>query len=91
MLGGVGGRRRNGNQDVCERAYPSVGWQGAGTVCAASSDQVARSLNAEPLLMLLSGLPSYSLERELLVERLHSVNAELAKLALADSLTRLSQ
>ncbi|MDH0959361.1 GGDEF domain-containing protein [Pseudomonas chengduensis] len=61
-----------------------------GTVCAASSDQVARSPDVEPLLMLLSGLLSYSLERELLVERLHSVNAELAKLALTDALTGLS-
>ncbi len=61
-----------------------------GTVCAASSDQIARSPDAEPLLMLLSGLLSYSLERELLVERLHSANAELAKLALTDSLTGLS-
>ncbi|NWL77336.1 diguanylate cyclase [Pseudomonas taiwanensis] len=61
-----------------------------GTVCAASSDQVARSPEVEPLLMLLSGLLSYSLERELLVERLQTANAELAKLALTDPLTGLS-
>lgn len=61
-----------------------------GTVCAASSAQVARSADVEPLLMLMSGLLSYSLERELLVERLQAANAELAKLALTDSLTGLS-
>lgn len=61
-----------------------------GTVCAASSEQVARPADVEPLLMLLSGLLSYSLERELLVERLQAANAELAKLALTDSLTGLS-
>lgn len=61
-----------------------------GTVCAASSDQVTRSPEAEPLLMLLSGLLGYSLERGLLVERLQAANAELAKLALTDPLTGLS-
>lgn len=61
-----------------------------GTVCAASSDQVARSPEVEPLLMLLSGLLGYSLERELLVERLQTANSELAKLALTDPLTGLS-
>ena len=61
-----------------------------GTICAASSAQVARSPDAEPLLMLLSGLLSYSLERELLVEQLHSANTELAKLALTDPLTGLA-
>lgn len=61
-----------------------------GTVCAASSDQVARQPDAEPLLNLLSGLLSYSLEREQLVEQLHCANAELARLALTDSLTGLS-
>ncbi len=61
-----------------------------GTVCAASSDQVARTPDVEPLLMLLSGLLSYSLERELLVERLQVANAELATLALIDPLTGLS-
>lgn len=61
-----------------------------GTVCAASSAQVARSADVEPLLMLMSGLLSYSLERELLVERLQAANAELAKLAMTDSLTGLS-
>lgn len=61
-----------------------------GTVCAASSDQVARAPDVEPLLMLLSGLLSYSLERELLVERLQVANAELAALALTDPLTGLS-
>jgi len=61
-----------------------------GTVCAASSDQVARSPEAEPLLLLLSGLLGYSLERGLLVERLQAANAELAKLALTDPLTGLS-
>ncbi|BAN48083.1 diguanylate cyclase [Metapseudomonas resinovorans] len=61
-----------------------------GTVCAASSDQVARTPDVEPLLMLLSGLLSYSLEREQLVDQLQSANAELAKLALTDALTGLS-
>lgn len=61
-----------------------------GTVCAASSDQVARSPEVEPLLMLLSGLLGYSLERGLLVERLQAANAELTKLALTDPLTGLS-
>jgi len=61
-----------------------------GTVCAASSDQVARAPEAEPLLLLLSGLLGYSLERGLLVERLQAANAELAKLALTDPLTGLS-
>jgi len=61
-----------------------------GTVCAASSDQVARSPEAEPLLLLLSGLLGYSLERGLLVERLQAANAELAELALTDPLTGLS-
>lgn len=61
-----------------------------GTVCAASSDQVARTPDVEPLLMLLSGLLSYSLERELLVEQLQVANAELATLALIDPLTGLS-
>jgi diguanylate cyclase len=61
-----------------------------GTVCAASSAQVARTPEVEPLLMLLSGLLGYSLERELLVERLRAANAELTKLALTDPLTGLS-
>jgi diguanylate cyclase len=61
-----------------------------GTVCAASSDRVARSPEVEPLLMLLSGLLGYSLERGLLVERLQAANAELTKLALTDPLTGLS-
>ena len=61
-----------------------------GTVCAASSGQVARAPDVEPLLMLLSGLLSYSLERELLVERLQVANAELATMALTDPLTGLS-
>jgi diguanylate cyclase len=61
-----------------------------GTVCAASSDQVARSPEVEPLLMLLSGLLGYSLERGLLVEQLQTANAELTKLALTDPLTGLS-
>jgi diguanylate cyclase len=61
-----------------------------GTVCAASSVQVARAPEVEPLLMLLSGLLGYSLERELLVERLRTANVELTKLALTDPLTGLS-
>ncbi|WP_043310214.1 sensor domain-containing diguanylate cyclase [Pseudomonas sp. ML96] len=60
-----------------------------GTVCAASSAQVARAADVEPLLMLLSGLLSYSLERERLVGRLQVANSELAKLALTDALTGL--
>jgi diguanylate cyclase len=58
-----------------------------GTVCAASSDPVTCSAEVKPLLMLLSGLPGYSLERGLLVERLQAANAELTKLALTDPLT----
>ncbi len=61
-----------------------------GTICAASSDQVARSAEVEPLLRLLSALLGYSLERGLLVERLQAANAELAKIALTDPLTGLS-
>lgn len=60
-----------------------------GTVCAASSAKVPRAPDAEPLLMLLAGLLSYSLEREQLVERLQVANGELSKLALTDSLTGL--
>lgn len=60
-----------------------------GTVCAASSSKIARTPEVEPILRLLSGLLGYSLERELLVERLQTANAELAKLALTDSLTGL--
>ncbi|MGE8153990.1 sensor domain-containing diguanylate cyclase [Pseudomonas vancouverensis] len=61
-----------------------------GTVCAASSSQVPRSAAVEPLLKLLAGLLGYALERGLLVERLQAANAELAKLALTDPLTGLS-
>ncbi|MBD2839772.1 diguanylate cyclase [Pseudomonas sp. JM0905a] len=61
-----------------------------GTVCAASSAQVARSPEVEPIMRLLSGLVGYLLEREMLVDRLQEANAELAKLALTDSLTGLS-
>lgn len=68
----------------------SVDGRVLGTVCAASSDQVARAPDVEPLLMLLSGLLSYSLEREVLVEQLQVANAELATLALTDSLTGLA-
>ncbi len=60
-----------------------------GTVCAASSTRMARGPDVEPLLMLLSGLLSYSLDRERLVARLQVANSELAKLALTDSLTGL--
>ena len=61
-----------------------------GTFCAASSAQVAKSPEVEPLLLLFAGLLSYSLEREQLVERLQTANTELAKLALTDSLTGLA-
>lgn len=61
-----------------------------GTVCAASSAQVTRTAEVEPLLNLLSGLLGYSLERERLVEKLQVVNAELTRLALSDPLTGLS-
>lgn len=61
-----------------------------GMVCAASSDQVARTPEVEPLLMLLSSLLGYALERGLLVEQLQTANAELTKLALTDPLTGLS-
>lgn len=60
-----------------------------GTVCAASSAQVARTSEVEPTLMLLSGLLSYSLEREILVDRLQAANTELVRLALTDALTGL--
>jgi len=61
-----------------------------GTLCAASSDRVARTPEVEPLLMLLSALLGYALERGLLVEQLQAANAELTKLALTDPLTGLS-
>lgn len=61
-----------------------------GTVCAASSDRVTRSVEVEPLLKLMSGLLGYSLERERLVEKLQVMNAELTRLALSDPLTGLS-
>ncbi|MFN3769401.1 MAG: diguanylate cyclase [Ectopseudomonas guguanensis] len=61
-----------------------------GTVCAASSAQVARSANVEPILALLSGLLGYALERELLVAQLQTANTELARLALTDPLTGLA-
>lgn len=60
-----------------------------GTVCAASSMQVPRNEQMEPMLSLLSGLLSYSLEREVLVDRLQVLNSELAQLALTDALTGL--
>lgn len=60
-----------------------------GTVCAASASQVARSPEVEPMLLLLSALLGYSLERESLVDRLQLANAELTTLALTDSLTGL--
>lgn len=60
-----------------------------GTVCAASASQVARSPEVEPMLLLLSALLGYSLERESLVEQLQATNSELATLALTDALTGL--
>lgn len=60
-----------------------------GTVCAASAQSVTRAPNVEPLLRLLSGLISYSLEREILVDQLQKANHELTKLALTDPLTGL--
>ena len=41
------------------------------------------------MLSLLSGLLGYSLEREVLVDRLQVLNSELAQMALTDSLTGL--
>lgn len=61
-----------------------------GTVCAASSAQVARPADVEPLLALLSGLLGYALERELLVAQLQAANSELGRLALTDPLTGLA-
>ncbi|WP_131107087.1 sensor domain-containing diguanylate cyclase [Pseudomonas sp. Sample_10] len=61
-----------------------------GTVCAASSNQVPRRSEVEPLLKLLSGLLGYSLEREQLVKQLQAANVELTNLALTDPLTGLS-
>lgn len=60
-----------------------------GTVCAASAMKVARNEQMEPMLSLLSGLLGYSLEREVLVDRLQVLNSELAQLALTDALTGL--
>ncbi|WP_337057985.1 sensor domain-containing diguanylate cyclase [Pseudomonas sp. USHLN015] len=60
-----------------------------GTICAASSNQIEHAPEVQPTLMLLSGLLSISLEREMLVEQLQSSNAELARLALTDALTGL--
>ncbi len=60
-----------------------------GTVCAASAKQVARSPEVEPMLLLLSSLLGFSLERETLVTRLQATNTELATLALTDALTGL--
>lgn len=60
-----------------------------GTVCAASGRQIPRLPDVEPLLLMLSGLMSYALERELLVEELTAKNAELSSLALTDALTGL--
>lgn len=61
-----------------------------GTVCAASSEQVACSPKVEPVLRLLSTLLGYFLERELLLEQLQAANVELAALALIDPLTGLA-
>ncbi|MCU1717736.1 GGDEF domain-containing protein [Pseudomonas sp. 5P_3.1_Bac2] len=61
-----------------------------GTVCAASAQQLPLSIQVEPLLKLLSGLLSYSLERDLLVKQLRAANGELTKLALTDVLTGLA-
>lgn len=60
-----------------------------GTVCAASAAQVPRTDEMERMLALLAGLLGYSLEREVLVERLQALNSELANLALIDPLTGL--
>lgn len=60
-----------------------------GTVCAASAKQVTRSPEVEPMLLLLSSLLGFSLERETLVTRLQATNTELATLALTDALTGL--
>ncbi|MDH1262103.1 GGDEF domain-containing protein [Pseudomonas sp. GD03944] len=60
-----------------------------GTVCAASSSQMPRAPDVEPLLALLSSLLSHSLEREILIERLQLASTQLAKLALTDALTGL--
>ncbi len=60
-----------------------------GTVCAASAKQVARAPEVEPMLLLLSSLLGFSLERETLVTRLQATNTELATLALTDALTGL--
>lgn len=68
----------------------SLDGQVLGTVCAASSDRVANTPEVESLLMLLSALLGYALERGLLVEQLQVANAELTKLALTDPLTGLS-
>lgn len=60
-----------------------------GTVCAASSRQVPAQPDVEILLPLLSELLTYALERERLIDELRERNAELANLALTDSLTGL--
>jgi diguanylate cyclase len=60
-----------------------------GTVCAASSRQIPAKPDVEALLPVLSELLTYALERERLIEELTERNAELANLALTDSLTGL--
>jgi diguanylate cyclase len=60
-----------------------------GTVCAASSRQIPAKPDVEALLPVLSELLTYALERERLIDELTEKNAELANLALTDSLTGL--
>lgn len=60
-----------------------------GTVCGASASRVGWSSEAEPILLLLSGLLGFSMEREQLLAQLQSANDELASQAMTDALTGL--
>lgn len=60
-----------------------------GTLCAASASKKALAPTAEPMLRLFSSLVGGWVERERLLEGLRVANAELASMALTDSLTGL--
>ncbi|MEQ4617922.1 MAG: sensor domain-containing diguanylate cyclase [Corticimicrobacter sp.] len=60
-----------------------------GTVCGASASRMGWSSEAEPILLLLSGLLAFSMEREQLLAQLQSANDELSSQAMTDALTGL--
>ena len=60
-----------------------------GTLCAASSERKPLTPRAEPMLQLFSWLIAGLIERERLVEKLRSANAQLANHALIDVITGL--